>query len=68
MDLLRERDKVIEESPNSDDRNPRVILSGVFKGKVFVSYGLRICCVSTQRWLMVKRSHSIEYCIFIRGG
>lgn len=49
------------------NKNPRVILSGVFKGKVFASYGLHVHALDTGRWLMVKRRHSVEYCIFLRG-
>jgi hypothetical protein len=65
MSFLEDSCKLIDDL--NEDEFPRVVLSGVFKRKIFASYGLRVYCVNTDRWLMVKRRHSVEYCILIRG-
>ncbi len=45
----------------------RLILSTPFSTRSTISYGLIVYAKDTKRWALVRRKHSIEFLLFIRG-
>lgn len=55
-------DNVIFNSEN------RLIINTPFNPKNIISYGLIVFCLSTQKWLIVQRKHSVEFILYMKGN
>jgi hypothetical protein len=45
----------------------RLILTTPFSTRSTISYGLIVYAKDTKRWVLVRRKHSVEFLLFIRG-
>lgn len=52
----------------NDIKDYRIVINSEFTSKPIISYGLIIYARDTERWLLTRRRHSIEFLLIIKGN
>ena len=59
---------ILDTDTDRYEHKRRLILSTPFISKRTVTYGLIVYAMDSKRWLIVQRTHTIEFMLFIRGA
>lgn len=60
--------EIIRQCKTYSDLPDRIILDSPFMSKPFTSFGIIAYCLETKKWLLVRRRHSPNLIILIRGS
>ena len=66
--INRRRHKFCRNIRHAENLPHRLIISTPFTAKSTISYGLIVYAKNTKRWAIIRRKHSVEFLLYIKGS